>query len=218
MSTAQPPPAKSSSGARNAYLIAYNALSTMLWTSVLSKTVTTITTKGAGSVFSETGEWAKTVQTGAVLEVLHCLVGLVRAPLVTTGMQVASRLLLVWGIGHQFPQAVGGSPAYASMLVAWACSEVIRYPYFVFNLLGDVPGLVEWLRYNAFFVLYPMGIASECWLIFQAIEPASRQNPLFGYGLWAILATYVPGAYILYTHMMAQRRRIMRGKGRAKMQ
>jgi very-long-chain (3R)-3-hydroxyacyl-CoA dehydratase len=37
------------------------------------------------------------VQSAAALEVLHALVGVVRSPVLTTALQVASRLLLVWG-------------------------------------------------------------------------------------------------------------------------
>jgi very-long-chain (3R)-3-hydroxyacyl-CoA dehydratase len=48
-------------------------------------------------------------------------------------------------------------------------------------------------RYNTFFLLYPIGISSECWLIYKAMAPASEWNPLIGYAGWAVLATYVPG-------------------------
>lgn len=65
----------------------------------------------------------------------------------TTAMQVASRILLVWGIGYNFPEVCAASPAYTSMLFAWACSEIIRYSYFVFFLGGSVPSWLTWLRY-----------------------------------------------------------------------
>lgn len=85
-------------------------------------------------------------------------------------------------------------------------------------------------RYNTFYVLYPIGITSECTLIVQALGPAGDLNPLFQYALIAILVIYVPGmftlndlgmlanwpgSYILYTHMIAQRRKVLRGKQRA---
>jgi hypothetical protein len=65
-------------------------------------------------------------------------------------------------------------------------------------------------RYNTFMVLYPLGISSECWLVYQAIAPASQIDERLGYALWAILAIYVPGSYILFTHMLKQRRRIQK--------
>lgn len=64
----------------------------------------------------------------------------------TTAMQVASRLLLVWGVGYNFPQTTKWSPAYSSMLLAWSVTEVVRYGYFVFVLTGGVPRFWTWLR------------------------------------------------------------------------
>jgi very-long-chain (3R)-3-hydroxyacyl-CoA dehydratase len=34
----------------------------------------------------------------------------------------------------------------------------------------------------------------------------------FGWGLWAVLASYVPGFYTLFTYMLSQRRRILRAE------
>lgn len=48
-------------------------------------------------------------------------------------------------------------------------------------------------RYNTFYVFYPIGISSECALIFQALGPAGELSPLFRYLLIAILVIYVPG-------------------------
>lgn len=85
-------------------------------------------------------------------------------------------------------------------------------------------------RYNTFYVLYPLGICSETWLIYQAIQPAGAWRVQYEYMLKLILFIYIPGtssrplstyldeahpavgSYILYTHMMAQRRKMMRGK------
>jgi very-long-chain (3R)-3-hydroxyacyl-CoA dehydratase len=128
-------------------------------------------------------------------------------------MQVSSRFLLVHLIAAPwaFPQSTRHSPAYSTMLLAWSVTEVIRYTYFVLTLSGlGVPRLWTWLRYNTFTILYPLGIASECWLVYSAISLASQRNQLFGYALWAILGVYVPGSYILFSHMLAQRRKVGR--------
>lgn len=98
------------------------------------------------------------------------------------------------------------------MLLAWSITEIIRYSYFAVNLTyGKVPGFMTWLRYNTFFVLYPLGISSECWLVYQAIGPAGSLNKAWEWVLKLVLFVYVPGAYVLYTHMMAQRRKVLRG-------
>ncbi|KAF2490086.1 PTPLA-domain-containing protein [Lophium mytilinum] len=212
------------SSAKSNYLLAYNFVSAALWLTVLGRVVLISKDNGGPVKAAETGKvyqglesFTRLVQTGALLEVVHSLVGIVRAPIFTTLTQVASRILLTWGVGYNFPQTTANSPAYSSMLLAWSVTEVVRYSYFVFVLGGvGVPGVLSWMRYNTFFLLYPIGISSECWLIYKAIAPASEWNPLFGYAFWGVLATYVPGAYMLYTYMMSQRRRVMRGKGKAK--
>lgn len=50
-------------------------------------------------------------------------------------------------------------------------------------------------RYNTFYVLYPIGITSECTLIYQALGPAAGIDPLFQYFLIAVLVIYVPGRF-----------------------
>ena len=119
-----------------------------------------------------------------------------RAPLLTTLMQVASRYLLVWFIIHPFPVLARYSIAYSTMLLAWSTTEVIRYSYFAVNLAyGGVPGWLLWLRYNTFFVLYPMGIASECWLVWLAIGPARKVNAALEWVLKLVLFIYIPGEW-----------------------
>lgn len=123
--------------------------------------------------------------------------GIVRSPLLTTILQVSSRLVLVWAVVNAYPRATSPSPFYSSMLLAWSLSEIVRYTYFVLNLRrgssGDrkgVPALVTWLRYNLFYGLYPIGICSEMVLVWKASEVAeSRWQWVF---LGALVA-YVPG-------------------------
>ncbi|KAF9736917.1 hypothetical protein PMIN06_010679 [Paraphaeosphaeria minitans] len=194
------------------YLISYNAISATLWFGVLARVVMHAAAEGVenGAVYQNLEQYTRIVQTGAGLEVLHSLLGLVRAPFFTTAMQVASRLILVWVVGYQFPQTTKYSPAYSSMLLAWSITEVIRYSYFVFVLTNGVPKLWTWLRYNTFLILYPLGVASETWLIYRAIPPASKLDEKYGWALWALLATYIPGFYMLFTYMLKQRKKVMR--------
>lgn len=81
------------------------------------------------------------------------------------------------------------------MLVAWSTTEVIRYSYFVFLLTGSVPGFMQFLRYNTFFILYPLGISSEMWLVYKSAGPAAKRDERLPYVLYGILGLYVPGMY-----------------------
>jgi very-long-chain (3R)-3-hydroxyacyl-CoA dehydratase len=45
-----------------------------------------------------------------------------------------------------------------------------------------------------FIVLYPIGILSEMWLVYQVIVPSKDRNTLYQYLLYFGLAIYLPGA------------------------
>ncbi|APA11087.1 hypothetical protein SS1G_03177 [Sclerotinia sclerotiorum 1980 UF-70] len=204
-----------SSNRKTQYLILYNFVSSLLWLVVLGRVLLLVPLVGFGRLYPGVGQFVKWTQTVALLEVVHAAIGVVRAPVSTTSMQVASRLLLVWFIVNPFPW-VAKSAGYSSMLIAWSVTEVIRYSYFVITLSGYKPAIVTWFRYNTFFVLYPLGISSECWLIYKSIEPAvDVYGSLYALALKLILLIYIPGSYILFTHMIKQRSKVFRAQREA---
>ncbi|PHH84194.1 hypothetical protein CDD83_2334 [Cordyceps sp. RAO-2017] len=206
---APPPP----SPLRTRYLVLYNLASAAAWAVVLGRTAGACAREGPGAVYGAVGAWTKWVQTAAVAEVLHALFGLVRAPVATTLMQVSSRLLLVWAVVDASPRLATAEPWYASMLAAWAAAEVVRYGYFARALVRPPPAALVWLRYSAFYLLYPLGIGSECALVWAATRPEDGRGPLERRLLYAVLLIYVPGSYVLFTHMMSQRRKVLRSLG-----
>jgi very-long-chain (3R)-3-hydroxyacyl-CoA dehydratase len=127
-------------------------------------------------------------------------------------MQVASRFALVWGAVHHYP-LIAASPAYSSMLLAWSITEVVRYLFFALSLgTGAEPSPLKWMRYSGFFVLYPVGISSELWELLIAARSASAEgNTVNAVIAYATMATYLPGAPMLYTHMMKQRAKVLGG-------
>lgn len=66
--------------------------------------------KRSESTFAIVGSEVQFIQTCAVLEILHSALGWVRSPLGTVMSQVASRLILVWGIAPWFPSVSCFSP------------------------------------------------------------------------------------------------------------
>ncbi|KAL8793956.1 MAG: hypothetical protein Q9195_003469 [Heterodermia aff. obscurata] len=184
------------------YLLAYNLVSSILWFAVLARVLLLIPLVGFAHVSGGVGEFAKWTQILAVLEVVHSALGLIRSPLPTALLQVLSRLFLVWAICAPYPTATTPSPFYSTMLLAWSLTEVVRYSYFVFTLRGGVPAFegteierrimkgIAWARYNFFYALYPLGICSECVLVWKAGGEAGGWVQL---GCWAVLGAYVPG-------------------------
>ena len=98
------------------YLVAYNAICLALWSVITLRAVFLIPTLFAlgkpyellGALFS----FLKWTQTIAILEIVHALVGLVRASPITTAMQVASRLLVVWIVLDMYPQIVSTTNSF----------------------------------------------------------------------------------------------------------
>jgi len=202
-------PKKEASALQTWYLVAYNSFSAVLWATVLGYAVVVPLYKGFPFVSLVADNWVRWTQTLAILEVLHSIFGIVRAPLVTTVMQVWSRLAIVWGCLYLFP-SVGRSPVYTTLLLAWGLTETVRYTYFALMLsTGSVPRLLFWLRYNMFFVLYPLGAGSEFLLTwFTAFGPA--KGTAWEIPMYLILGQYTFGLPMLYSHMIKQRRKVMR--------
>ncbi len=195
------------------YILAYNGICLVLWGIVTLRASFLIPTLVAHDKLYGLLEALQPLvtftQTLALLEVAHSVFGIVRASPLTTAMQVASRILLVWGVVGQYPQIVattntfgrtvagknGGPIAFAGILIAWSVTEYIRYGYFVYRegINSRVPSWLTWLRYNTFYVLYPLGISSECWLIYLALEPSAKTWPLYNMVLKAVLVIYIPG-------------------------
>ncbi|KAI8060431.1 tyrosine phosphatase-like protein [Gongronella butleri] len=200
------------------YLIAYNVVSFLGWGLVLQKALVELfETQGQWTgVFAATWPVLKIVQTCALFEVVHSLLGLVRAPFMTTLMQVLSRLLLVWGVNELVPE-IHTHGSYTTMIIAWSIAELVRYSFYASNLAtGSVPAFISWARYNFFIVLYPMGVFSELTMIYQALPYAAKIHTYYYYFLIAAAATYLPGWPILLKHMWIQRSKYMKGETKKK--
>lgn len=67
------------SAPKRAYLVAYNAISALLWSVVLGHTLSTLLAhgleRGPALVYPAVGEWTKWTQTLAALEIVHSVLG-----------------------------------------------------------------------------------------------------------------------------------------------
>ncbi|KAG7731132.1 hypothetical protein KL948_003412 [Ogataea haglerorum] len=180
------------------WIVNYNIISGALWSFVLVNTLLVAVLYSGYEVFDLTSTWNTLIQCCAVVEIYNSAVGNVRSPLVTTVMQVASRLLLVIGIFTILPDSPANAHwSYITMITAWAISEIIRYYYYAVNILseGNPPAILKWLRYNAFLILYPVGISSECTMIYKSLDEAALAvGEWYKWFLIACLAVYVPGS------------------------
>jgi very-long-chain (3R)-3-hydroxyacyl-CoA dehydratase len=60
---------------KTGYLVLYNAVSTILWATILGRVLLVSSVHGTKYVFPAVGEFAKWTQTLALLEVVHAAVG-----------------------------------------------------------------------------------------------------------------------------------------------
>lgn len=206
-------PVRAKAASPKKYLIAYNSISASLWSIILFNTLFLGASLGQPYLFEKTSTTTIMIQTLAIVEIFNAALGYVKSPLFTTVTQVFSRLLIVWGIMYALP----ASPAnfhwvYATLCLSWSVTEIIRYSYYAANLANpdSIPSWLVWLRYTTFYVLYPTGVSSEVYTIYLSLTSAEQV-----YGAWAkyafiaILATYPPGFYMLYTYMINQRKKVL---------
>lgn len=198
------------------WLITYNLISASLWGLVLANTVFLSTLLGQPFVYEKTQLLLTVVQCGAVIEIINAATGVVKSPLFTTTAQVFLRLLIVLGILQVLPDSPANTHwAYISLCLAWSFTEVVRYSYYASHLADPaaVAYWLTWLRYSAFYVLYPIGVASEMTMIYKSLGEAELVVGLwYSWALFAILFTYPPGLYTLYTYMIKQRKKVLHKK------
>lgn len=153
----------------------------------------------------------KIVQTAAVLEVVHSLVGLVKSPWVTALMQVFSRVWTLWAVMN-ISSEVQQSIFFTLACTSWSLVEVPRYLFYALNLIGTVPYPVFWLRYSLFAVLYPTGISGELGCMYMAIlvlktDAVNSLNGLLALPqkdlillalIFFVVLTYIPGKSCLF--------------------
>ncbi|KAG8125178.1 hypothetical protein E2320_020439 [Naja naja] len=163
----------------------------------------------------------KFFQTGALLEIVHCAIGIVPSSVVLTAFQIMSRVFLTWGIAHSVKE-VQSEDSILLFVVAWTITEIIRYSFYTFSLLNHLPYFIKWARYTLFIILYPMGVTGEMLTMYAALPFVKRSglfsislpnkyNFSFDYYTFLILVmlTYIPSFPQLYFHMLHQRRKIL---------
>jgi len=214
-----------------AYLLAYNISQFCGWAylmyrllpylSLQAKATKLIPAQNPASLYEELGDHLKLVQTAALLEVVHAILGLVRSNPMVVATQIASRLMVVWLPIHFIPDSQT-SPGITLMLFAWCLTEIVRYSFYAFNLVNINVGIITWLRYTLFIVLYPMGVSGELWCYISSLPYLATSKFLrmelpnalnFTFSPYVItimiLLFYIPGFPPLYFHMFAQRKKVL---------
>ncbi|XP_016345562.1 very-long-chain (3R)-3-hydroxyacyl-CoA dehydratase 1-like [Sinocyclocheilus anshuiensis] len=163
-------------------------------------------------------------QTFALLEVGHCAIGIVRTSVIVIGVQVCSRIFMVWFITNSIRQ-IQNEESVILFVVVWTITEITRHSFYTFNLLNHLPYFIKWARYNMFIVMYPLGLIGELLTIHAAL-PYVRRSGMYSlrlpnkynvsfdyyYFLIIVMLSYIPLFPQLYFHMLRQRRRVLHGE------
>ena len=198
-------------GIREYYLAAYNAIQFVGWAASLYALL-------GGATQAEVYEKVYVFQTLAILEILHVLLGVVRAELVTTVVQVFSRLQVL--LVHYLVKESRESNGNTYMLLAWCLVEVIRYPFLGLKSISKPPYILTWLRYSVFYVLYTLGVYGEMFVLNSGLPSLTLNKTLsvsmpnawnfeFNFASYLTVLLYVaylPGLLFQYSHMIRQRR------------
>mmetsp|Transcript_29687 Transcript_29687/g.70752 ORF Transcript_29687/g.70752 Transcript_29687/m.70752 type:complete len:219 (+) Transcript_29687:48-704(+) len=200
------------------YLFSYNVLQSFGWAAALFVACFSLYPSFRGThVFEKSGYLVGLFQGLSILETVHAATGLVGSGVAVSFVQWAGRSHVLFAILSALPQ-LQRSAAVGPLFLAWAASEVIRYPWYAATLLGRCPHALTWLRYTAFIPLYPVGVLAEVWIILEALPIAKESgmyslrmpnwaNFAFDYPmfLWALLAVY-PFAWLqLYAQLLRSR-------------
>ncbi|XP_065777259.1 very-long-chain (3R)-3-hydroxyacyl-CoA dehydratase 1 [Muntiacus reevesi] len=207
------------------WLIFYNIAMTAGWLVLAIAMVRFYMEKGTHKgLYKSIQKTLKFFQTFALLEIVHCLIGIVPTSVLVAGVQVSSRIFMVWLVTHSI-KPIQNEESVVLFLVAWTVTEITRYSFYTFSLLDHLPYFIKWARYNFFIILYPVGVAGELLTIYAAL-PYVKKTGMFSirlpnkynvsfdyyYFLLITMASYIPLFPQLYFHMLRQRRKVLHGE------
>uniref|UniRef100_A0A8R1XWG2 Very-long-chain (3R)-3-hydroxyacyl-CoA dehydratase n=1 Tax=Onchocerca volvulus TaxID=6282 RepID=A0A8R1XWG2_ONCVO len=102
-----------------------------------------------------------------LIDITHALIGFTKGSYQVGLIQVCGRLAFIYIIDG-CPD-VQNLPTTFILMIAYFSIEVIRYPYYMARNLKIEISLLTWLRYNAWMLLYPVGLLLEGVTVYRAI-------------------------------------------------
>ncbi|KAF2068821.1 hypothetical protein CYY_009859 [Polysphondylium violaceum] len=140
------------------YLLCYNSFQALGWYYIVISLFfrSFLGVSSLETTFQALGSIVCTLQVFAFLEIVHVMMGIVKSSLVPTFAQVIGRNTVLLALCYT--EEVQVHWGVALLFLFWGLSELIRFPYYIFN---PAPQFLTWLRYNAFIVLYPIGFGAE---------------------------------------------------------
>lgn len=175
--------------------------------------------------YEAVGNAYKFVQLLQYMEVMHPLFGYTKGGAMVPFMQITGRAFILFAMIDHEPRMMT-KPVVFYVFIIWAIIEIVRYPYYLTQLLKiDIP-ILTWLRYSLWIPLYPLGVLCEGVIILRNIpyfEETKRLTlpmpnkwnmsfhmPTFMY-LYLIFLI-LPGIFFVMTHMQSIRAKKLGGR------
>ncbi|KAH0501543.1 Very-long-chain (3R)-3-hydroxyacyl-CoA dehydratase 1 [Microtus ochrogaster] len=73
--------------------------------------------------------------------------GIVPTSVLVTGVQVSSRIFMVWLVTHSV-KPIQNEESVVLFLVSWTVTEITRYSFYTFRLLDHLPHFIKWARWQ----------------------------------------------------------------------
>jgi len=159
----------------------------------------------------------KVVQILQFLEVLHPLLGYTNSNVLVCFLQTCGRGFVLLMIDAE--PRIQIKPVVFYLFIAWSTVEIIRYPYYITQLLNiDIP-FITWLRYTIWIPLYPLGFICEGVVLILSIQFFEETQKFtislpnsYNFALhfpsairFYILCLFFPGICMLLSRMNQQR-------------
>ncbi|XP_037960169.1 very-long-chain (3R)-3-hydroxyacyl-CoA dehydratase 3 [Teleopsis dalmanni] len=165
-------------------------------------------------IYESVGSAMKFCQLLQYLEVLHPIFGYTKGSPLVPFFQVSGRNFVLF-IMIEMEERMQTKPVVFYIFVIWAVIEVIRYPYYITQLVRHETTILTWLRYTIWIPLYPMGILCEGIIILRnipyfeetnrfSLQMPNKWNITFNMPLFMklyLLLLILPGTYLLMSHM-----------------
>lgn len=170
--------------------------------------------------FAAVGNPLKFIQLLQFLEVMHPLFGYTKSSVLVSFLQVGGRGFVLFLMIDAEPR-MQVKPVVFYLFLIWSTIEIVRYPYYITQLLNIEISFLTWLRYTIWIPLYPLGFVCEGIVILRNI-PYFEETQKFTVSLpntynfalhfpsvmrLYLLLLLLPGIYTLMSRMSQLRSR-----------
>jgi len=226
--TTPPPTTATTSGLTKAYLLCYNLISLIAWCVIFVQGSRYLFQHGTHKgMYEQTSFLLKLTQTFQILEIFHAALGMVRSSVFANVNQILGRNFVMWLYLDTIVMSDGSTSSdtlgYPFLLFGWSVSEVVRYLFYVVNLLDVDCFCLTWCRYTFFTFLYPIGGGGEITVIrasLPLLDKDGRRYSLklpnhlnlsfnFYYFTLLVLCMAVPSIMWSYRRMLRQRAKVL---------